>query len=66
MTADLQSKLAKQRTEIARLTQALEAVTAESIRRRRILTAAYHNAPGWRAAVEEELNLSAGIRRPAE
>ncbi len=44
----LKSKAAKQTTEIARLTQKLERVTAETIRRRRLLLSALNDEPGWR------------------
>lgn len=63
MTPADQSKIAVQRNEIGRLTRLVEALTAESKRRRILLVNALHNAPGWRAAVEDELNLSAGVSR---
>lgn len=66
MTPADQSKIAVQRNEIGRLTRLVERLTAESKRRRILLVNALHNAPGWRAAVEEELNLSAGMARRTE
>ena len=53
----LKSKAAKQTTKIARLTQKLERVTAETIRRRRLLLSALNDEPGWRDAAILELGV---------
>ena len=53
----LKSKAAKQTTEIARLTQKLERVTAETIRRRRLLLSALNDEPGWRDDAILELGV---------
>lgn len=53
----LKSKAAKQTTEIARLTQKMERVTAETIRRRRLLLSALNDEPGWRDAAILELGV---------
>lgn len=53
----LKSKLAKQRDEIARLTQANEKTTAETIRRRRIILAAVNDTDGWRDQAIRELGV---------
>ena len=50
-----QSKLAKQRSEIARLTQALEAKTAEVLRLRGMLAAVLKGRPGADREAAEEL-----------
>jgi len=52
----LKSKAAKQTTEIARLTQKLERTTAETIRRR-LLLSALNDEPGWRDAAILELGV---------
>ena len=52
----LKSKSAKQTTEIARLTQKLERTTAETIRRR-LLLSALNDEPGWRDAAILELGV---------
>ena len=52
----LKSKAAKQTTEIARLTQKMERVTAETIRRR-LLLSALNDEPGWRDAAILELGV---------
>lgn len=56
-TDTLKSKVSKQTTEIARLTQALEKVTAETIRRRRIILAAVNDTDGWRDQAIRELGV---------
>ena len=56
-TDTLKSKMDKQRSEIARLTQALEKVTAETIRRRRIILAAVNDTVGWRDQATRELGV---------
>ena len=53
----LKSKAAKQTTEIARLTQKLERVTAETIRRRRLLLHAVQDTPGWKQDAMLELGV---------
>lgn len=52
----LKSKAAKQTTEIARLTQKLERVTAETVRRR-LLLSALNDEPGWRDDAILELGV---------
>jgi hypothetical protein len=52
----LKSKAAKQTTEIARLTQKLERTTAETIRRR-LLLSALNDEPGWRDDAILELGV---------
>lgn len=50
------SKLAKQKSEIARMTQERGAHLAHILRLRRMLRNALDNAPGWQQEFEKEVN----------
>lgn len=50
------SKLAKQKSEIARMAQERGAHLAHILRLRRMLRNALDNAPGWQQEFEKEVN----------
>lgn len=54
--AALTAKAAKQRNEIGRLMAINADLLDESKRRRILLVNALHGAPGWKQAIEQELN----------
>lgn len=65
-TAALRSKLAKQKTELARMGQDRSAHLAHILRLKRILRNALEDAPGWRSEAETETSNIVERKRHAQ